>query len=98
MAKTKYRTRYVKAKRVYRRGRSGGGKYKNIIDGVLAGILGNIASKYLGSYGIPAAAVGIGVYRKNVVLQTEGARELGLLIGNQLPFIGGGQTTIGGSY
>jgi len=97
MAKKKGGYKY-KTKTVYKRARGGGGKYKNLIDGGAAGILGNVLSRFLGAYGIPAGAVAVGYFRNNATLQTEGARELGLLIGNQLPFIGGGQAGIGGSY
>lgn len=95
--KTRTITRYVKS-RSRRRSRYGGGGFKDMIDGGAAGLLGNFLTKYIGNYGIPAAALAVGYFRKNSVLKTEGSRELGLLIGSSLPFIGGSQTTIGGAY
>jgi len=60
---------------------------KPIIDGFLAGAAGGLATKYIGSFGHPAATLGIGFFRKNNVLKTEGARELGAMIVSQ--FSGG---------
>jgi hypothetical protein len=81
--RTRYRTR---VKRVYSRSRSGGGKIKNIIDGALAGAVGEFAQKYAGAYGHPIGALGIGFWRKNNVLTTTGARELGAMLVNQMGF------------
>ena len=96
MAKKKSSYRY-RTKTIVRRARTGGGKFKNMIDGGAAGVLGTFLSKYIGGYGIPAAAIGVGYFRNNATLQTEGAREMGLLLGSQIPLLGG-QTTIGGAY
>lgn len=87
MAKRKgfrYRT-----KTIYKKSRGGGGGFKPLIDGALAGALGQIASKWLGAYGHPAATVIIGMWRNNTTLKTEGARELGAQLAAQLPIIGG---------
>jgi hypothetical protein len=95
--RTRTRRIYVRPKRrSYRR--KGGGKTNNLLWGFVAGLAGNLLSKYIGSYGHPAAAVGIGWWKNNQVLQVEGARELGSMIGSQLPFIGGGGAVGGGSY
>ena len=85
-AKIKYRTR---AKKVYRRARGGGGQFKGLIDGFLAGAGGQVASKYIGVWGHPAAAMGIGYFRRNETLKILGAREAGAIAGQM--FLGGGQ-------
>ena len=87
----RYRT-----KKVYARARGGGGKFKNLIDGFMAGAAGEFASKYIGNYGHPVATLGIGYFRRNATLQTEGARELGAMIVSQIG-LGGGQAG-GGLY
>jgi len=74
-------------RRVVRRARGGGGSMKPIIDGVLAGAAGGFASNYLGAYGHSVATLGIGYFRHNNVLKTEGARELGAMLVGQ--FTGG---------
>jgi len=84
----------TKKKRSY--GRGGGGGLKDIIDGGLAGAGGQIAQRWLGAYGHPAATLAVGWWRKNTVLKTEGARELGALLATQLPFIGGGESPYAG--
>jgi hypothetical protein len=99
MARRRYyprtRTRYVK-KYVRSRHRSSGG-FKPIIDGLIAGMGGQFASKYIGIYGHPAVSIGVGMFRNNQVLKTEGARELGAAIASQLPVIGG-SSPYGGVY
>ena len=80
-----YRTR---AKKIYRRARGGGGSYKPLIDGFLAGAGGQVASKYIGVWGHPAAAVGVGYFRRNETLKVIGAREAGAIAGQM--FLGGG--------
>jgi len=81
-------------RKVYRRARSGGGSFKPIIDGVLAGAAGGLATKYIGNMGHPIATLGIGYFRNNNVLKTEGARELGAMLVTQ--FVGGSNVGGGG--
>lgn len=95
--KTRTRRIYIKPKRRRRNSNSGGGM-KPIIDGGLAGIGGNFASRFIGPWGHPAAALAVGWWSKNAILKTEGAREAGALIGQMLPFIGGGSAGVGGAY
>jgi len=83
-------------RKIYRRARGGGGKYKPIIDGLLAGAGGALASKYVGNIGHPAATLGVGFFRNNNVLKTEGARELGAIAIQQ--FLGGGSVGGGGGF
>jgi hypothetical protein len=89
----KTRTVYRYARRATRYKR-GSGKFNNIITGIIAGVLGSFASKYIGGYGHPAAAIGVGYFKNNSVLMTEGGRELGSQIAQMIPFVGG--STIGG--
>lgn len=93
-AKFKYRT---KIKKVYSKSRGGGGQFKSMIDGGLAGVGGQIAQRWLGAYGHPVATLAVGYWRKNNTLQTEGARELGALLATQLPIIGGGTSPYAGA-
>ena len=85
-----------RARRYMRRARTVGGGFKPIIDGFLAGAAGQLASNYLGNYGHPVATLGIGYFRNNNVLKTEGARELGAMLVAQ--FTGGGGVGGGGSF
>jgi len=100
MAKAKTVYRYVKAKAKRSRRSTGktffGLNVSNVIDGGLAGIAGQIIQRWIGPWGHPAATLGVGVWRKNAILQVEGSRELGALIGSMLPVIGGGQSPYGG--
>jgi hypothetical protein len=88
MAKYRWRTKYKKRGR--RKSSGGGSGMKPIIDGLIAGVAGQFASKYIGVWGHPAATVAVGMWRKNQVLKTEGARELGIALASTMPFIGGG--------
>ena len=81
-------------RKIYRRARGGGGSMKPIIDGVLAGAAGGLATKYIGNMGHPIATLGIGYFRNNTVLKTEGARELGAMLVTQ--FVGGSNVGGGG--
>jgi len=93
--RTRYRTR---VKRVYSRSRGGGGKFKPVIDGALAGIGGNIASKYLGNWGNPVAYGAVGIWRRNQTLTTLAGVSLGQAVSGMLPFIGGGSNGNGGFF
>jgi len=83
-----------RARRYYAKARGGGGGFKPIIDGLLAGAAGGLATKYMGNMGHPIATLGIGYFRKNNVLKTEGARELGAMLVTQ--FAGGSNVGGGG--
>lgn len=85
-----------KAKTYARGGGLGGLVTKPIIDGLLAGGIGQLASKWIGLWGHPAATLGVGIWQNNSTLKTEGAREIGAMLAQQIPFIGGGRT--GGGY
>ena len=101
MAKRKKsRRRASKSIRSYARGggRGGLGKLKPFIDGLLAGGIGQFASKYIGEWGHPAATAGVGFWQNNATLKTEGARELGAMLATKLPFIGGGTSISGRNY
>jgi len=79
MARRKKGGRRAVAKTVYRKARGGGGALKPILDGFLAGAGGALAAKYIGTWGHPAVTLGVGFFRNNNVLKTEGARELGAM-------------------
>lgn len=89
MARRKTRTVYRKAKRTYRRAASRGG-FQPIIDGLIAGAGGKLASNYIGVWGVPAATLGVGYFMKNSTLKTIGGMQLGSMIGGLMPGIGGG--------
>ncbi len=95
MAKRKIVYRTKKAVRRYHK--SSGG-FKPIIDGLLAGAGGQIATKWLGAYGHPVASLAVGMFRNNTTLKTEGARELGAQLAANLPLIGGTSPYSGGGY
>jgi hypothetical protein len=67
-----------------------------MIDGGLAGAGGQIAQRWLGAFGHPAATVAVGWWRKNDTLITEGSRELGALLATKIPIIGGGESPYAG--
>ena len=83
-------------RRTVRRARSFGGGMKPIIDGVLAGALGGVLTNYIGGYGHAAATVGVGYFRNNVTLKTEGAREIGAMLASN--FFGGSGINSGGFW
>lgn len=67
-------------KKTYRKARSYGGKYKPILDGLLAGAV----NKFVGGY-IPIPGVGnlaVGYFRKNQTLMTLGGMQLLDALGN----------------
>lgn len=82
-AATKTVTRYAKPK-------GGFGNLKPVIDGLLAGGIGQIAQRWIGEWGHPAATVGVGFWQNNTTLKVEGSRELGALIATKIPILGGG--------
>lgn len=69
----------ARRRRSYRRARTGGGKFKPVIDGALAGIAATAAKKF--APGIPfvddLALIGVGIFRKNNAVTTIGAIGLG---------------------
>lgn len=85
-------------KKTRRRRNNNAGGMKDLLDGLMAGVGGNVLSRWLGPYGHPAAAVGVGFFRKNKILKVEGAREAGALFAQNLPFLGGGSAGVGGAY
>lgn len=99
MARRRYsrtRTVYRTAKRAYSK-RNGGGT-KQILDGVLAGVGGQLAGKYIGGWGAPIATLGIGMFRNNTTLKTLGGLQVGNMIAGMIPFIGTGGNGNGGVY
>lgn len=91
---TKTKTRYVtKAKSVYRRAKGGVKGLGRAVEGVLAGVVTPISTKYLGKWGQPAAMLGVGYYTKNDTLQTLGGYSIGVQIGAGLANTLTGSTT-----
>ena len=80
-AKRRY---YPRAKKVYKRARSGFGQGKligNVIDGVIVGAVQNIIpNNALGGFGDALVPLGVGWFRKNPTLQVIGGYQLGLKI------------------
>ena len=89
-AATKTVTRYVKPK-------GGFGNFKPIINGLLAGGLGQIAQRWLGGWGHPAATLAVGMWQNDTTLKTEGSRELGAKIATMIPVLGGGTSPYSGA-
>jgi hypothetical protein len=84
----KIRTVYRRAKTAYRRA-SSGNSFKPIVNGVLAGAGGKLATKYVGSWGRPLAYVGIGYFMKDNTLKTLGGIGIGETIGSMVTGNGG---------
>ena len=87
--------RYTRARRTYARARGGGGKVKAILDGVIAGAGGQIASGFLGPWGQPLAFGAVGYFRNNPTLKTLAGVAIGEQLGAMLPF-GNGGGAVGG--
>jgi len=85
---------YPRARKTYARARGGGGKIKAIIDGVIAGAGGQIATGFIGPWGQPIAYGAVGYFRNNPTLKTLAGVAIGEQIGAMLPF--GGNGGIGG--
>lgn len=77
--------------------RKGGKLDMNVlIDGLLAGGGGQIAQRWLGEWGHPAATLLTGYFRNNQTFMNEGMRELGALIATKIPVLGGGESPYAG--
>lgn len=94
MAKKK--KKYTKAARSYTKSKGGFGNFKPIIDGLLAGGIGQLAQRWIGAWGHPAATLGVGMWQNNTTLKVEGSRELGALIVTKIPILGGGTSPYAG--
>jgi len=91
--KRKYRTRY-RTKKVYRRARTSGGKYKDVIDGVLAGAGSILIKKYINiPFADDLALLGVGYFRRNPTLKVLGG--VGIA-GDLLGMVGMNNTNKGG--
>lgn len=87
--------RYTRARKVYSSARGGGGKVKAIIDGVMAGAGGQIATGFIGPWGQPLAYGAVGYFRNNPTLKTLAGVAIGEQLGAMLPF-GNGGGAVGG--
>jgi len=91
------RRRYTRARKVYSRARGGGGKFKAILDGAIAGAGGQIATGFIGQWGQPLAFGAVGYFRNNTTLKTLAGVAIGEQLGAMLPFgNGGGNGAVGG--
>jgi hypothetical protein len=91
------RTVYRKAKRVYR-SRGGGGAFKPFINGAIAGVAAEAGQKFLGQWGAPVGVGAVGYFMKDNTLKTIAGLQIGSIVGDMLPVIGGGGRTMGGAY
>jgi len=93
--RTMARRRYKRAaRRVY--GARGG--IKPIMDGAIGGIAAEAGQKFLGGYGGALGTIAAGYFMKNATLKTIGGYQLGSMLGDQIPGIGGGGTVAGGAF
>jgi len=74
------------------------GSMKPIMDGVIGGIAAEAGQKFLGGYGGAGGTIAAGYFLKNNTLKTLGAWQLGSMLGDQLPVIGGGGSVAGGAF
>jgi len=80
------RTYRRKARRAY----TARGGMKPIIDGLIGGVAAEAGQKFLGGYGGALGTTAAGYFLKNSTLKTIGGFQLGSMLGDQLPVIGGG--------
>ena len=90
------RRRYTRARKVYSRARGGGGKFKAILDGAIAGAGGQIATGFIGQWGQPLAFGAVGYFRNNPTLKTLAGVAIGEQLGAMLP-IGSNSGAVGGA-
>ena len=99
MARKRRTRRYSprRGRRTYSRARGGGGKYKPVIDGLLAGVAATLVKRFLPNtpFADDAALIGVGIFRKNPTLTTIGAMGLG---SDLIAGFGGGMPGGGGGY
>ena len=99
---TRKRARPMARRRNYRRaarrayGARGG--MKPIIDGAIGGVAAEAGQKFLGGYGGALGTIAAGYFMKNATLKTIGGYQLGSMIGDKIPMIGGGGTVAGGAF
>ncbi len=97
--RTTTRRRPMARRRKYtRRAKSfaGGAGMKPLIDGAIAGIAAEAGQKFIGGYGAPLGIAAVGMWRRNATLKTIAGMQLGSLIGDKIPMIGGGGSALGG--
>ncbi len=74
----------------------GGAGMKPLIDGAIAGIAAEAGQKFIGGYGAPLGIAAVGMWRRNATLKTIAGMQLGSLIGDKIPMIGGNGSALGG--
>ena len=93
--RTMARRRY---KRAARRAYGARGGMKPIMDGAIGGIAAEAGQKFLGGYGGALGTIAAGYFMKNATLKTIGGYQLGSMLGDKIPMIGGGGTVAGGAF
>jgi len=68
------------------------------MDGAIGGIAAEAGQKFLGGYGGALGTLAAGYFRKNATLKTIGGYQLGSMLGDKIPMIGGGGTVAGGAF
>lgn len=79
---TRWRTRYVKAKRRYPRAASFGGKFKPAIAGAICGAGGRIASPWLGQWSQPVVNGAVGYFLHDKTAMFLAGYSAGQMLGN----------------
>ena len=91
---TRRKGRTMARRRTYRRtakrAYTARGGMKPIIDGLIGGVAAEAGQKFLGGYGGALGTTAAGYFLKNSTLKTIGGFQLGSMLGDQLPVIGGG--------
>ena len=85
-------------RRAARRAYTARGGMKPIMDGAIGGIAAEAGQKFLGGYGGALGTLAAGYFMKNSTLKTIGGYQLGSMLGDKIPMIGGGGTVAGGVF
>jgi len=71
---------------------------KPLINGAMAGVAAEAGQKFLGQYGVPLGVGAVGFLKNDSTLKTIAGLQIGSIIGDMIPYIGGGGSTMGGVY
>jgi len=85
-------------RRTARRAYTARGGMKPIIDGVIGGIAAEAGQKFLPGYGGALGTTAAGYFMKNSTLKTIGGFQLGSMLGDMLPVIGGGGSVASAAF
>lgn len=90
MVKTKWRTRYAKAKRRYPKAAGIGGKLKPAINGAICGAGGQFLTPWLGKWSQPVVCGGVGYFLHDKTAMFFAGYTAGQMIGGSTGSIGNG--------